>query len=103
MENNNSGTNGNNNANNDNNANNNTNNNNENKEQYAKRTKELRMKTRLFPYINDISLIDKLKIDADSIHYISVREVADKITKIIKTYSKDKDAIITDATAGVGG
>ena len=38
---------------------------------------------KLFPYINDKQKINDLKIDNDSIHYISIRDVAENITKII--------------------
>ncbi len=64
---------------------------------------------RLFPYINNKNNINDLKIDNDSIHYISIREVADIITKIIKKHIYNISNIninnitITDATAGVGG
>ena len=64
---------------------------------------------RLFPYINNKNNINDLKIDNDSIHYISIREVADIITKIIKKHIYNVNNIdinnitITDATAGVGG
>lgn len=67
-----------------------------------------KMILRLFPYLKNLEDAKKLQIDDDSIHYISVREYAEKITNIIKTHlialniSKDH-AIITDATAGVGG
>ena len=63
---------------------------------------------RLFPYISDKKRASRLKIDDDSIHFISLREVANKITSII-TYHLNKINIdinnisITDATAGVGG
>ena len=63
---------------------------------------------KLFPYINDKNKINNLKIDQESIHYISIRDVAENITKIIISHLKDigfdkNDIIITDATAGVGG
>jgi predicted RNA methylase len=71
------------------------------------------MKLRLFPFIDNIELAHKLKIDKKSIHYISLREVADNITNIIKRHLikiKEIDTVeslkkisITDATAGVGG
>ena len=64
---------------------------------------------RLFPYINNKNNIHELKIDNESIHYISIREVAEVITDIIikHLYSINNininNIIITDATAGVGG
>ena len=64
---------------------------------------------RLFPYINNKNNINDLKIDNDSIHYISIREVADIITIIVKKHIYNINNIdinnitITDATAGVGG
>ena len=68
----------------------------------------LKMLLRLFPYINDKKRAARLKIDEDSIHFISLREVANKITSII-LYHLNKlelnldNICITDATAGVGG
>lgn len=70
---------------------------------------DIKMKTRLFPYINDINLMKELQIDPESIYYISLREDAEKITNIIinsypfKNNETSKDLVITDATAGVGG
>jgi hypothetical protein len=63
---------------------------------------------RLFPYIKDRGRAEKLLIDADSVHYITSREYAIKITEIITKHvtrlnKNSKDLIITDATAGVGG
>jgi 16S rRNA G966 N2-methylase RsmD len=62
---------------------------------------------RLFPYISNKKRASCLKIDDDSLHYISLREVANKITIIISHHLKklglNKNIIITDATAGVGG
>jgi len=60
---------------------------------------------RLFPYINNIS---KLKIDDDSINYISIRDDANIITIIIQQHLNNfnlssTNIVITDATAGVGG
>lgn len=62
----------------------------------------------LFPYLKDRDRALNLKIDEKSFHYISVREYAAKISKIIKDHLEiieidSKSAIITDATAGVGG
>ncbi len=70
--------------------------------------KKMKMILRLFPYLKNINNASKLLIDDESVHYISIREYAEKISDIIKTrlstinISKE-DAIITDATAGVGG
>lgn len=63
---------------------------------------------RLFPYLKNKSRIDKILIDDDSLNYISIREVAKETTIIIidhlKAFGIDPSkAIITDATAGVGG
>lgn len=63
---------------------------------------------RLFPYLKDRDKALNLKIDDKSMYYISIREYAAKITAIIKKHLeildiKAKEAIITDATAGVGG
>lgn len=62
----------------------------------------------LFPYLSDKSVAVNLKIDNESIHYISLREYAEKISEIIAKHLKminikPMDAVITDATAGVGG
>ena len=63
---------------------------------------------KLFPYISDKDKINELKIDNDSIHYISIRDVAENITSIINSHLKElnfnnNNMVITDATAGVGG
>lgn len=72
------------------------------------KTTNLKTLLRLFPYIEDKARAAKLKIDLDSIYYISIREHAEKISTIIESYLnklkiKSEDAVITDATAGVGG
>lgn len=58
--------------------------------------------TRLFPYLED-----KKRIDDESVHFISLKEVAANITHIIKTRMEKmgygESIYITDATAGVGG
>lgn len=71
---------------------------------------EIRLKTilRLFPFLNDKSKANKLKIDDESLYFISLREHADNITKIIKSHLVNigidpSESTITDATAGVGG
>jgi 16S rRNA G966 N2-methylase RsmD len=69
---------------------------------------------RIFPPIvdenmnNNYELLSKLLIDNDSLYYISIREYAQMITNIIKNHLEQllidsKSAIISDATAGVGG
>lgn len=70
--------------------------------------KKTRTSLRLFPYLKNKELGEKLLIDDESIHYISIREYAEKISEIIKIHvnvldlSKN-DIIITDMMAGVGG
>jgi len=71
---------------------------------------EIQQKTlvKLFPFINNKSKIDLLKIDSESLHYISIRDVASTITSIIILHLRNikvdyLDIIITDTTAGVGG
>ncbi len=70
---------------------------------------------KLFPeYKNNNAIFEKLKIDDDSVSYISLPIDAFKITKIINSHilniNKDSNEnlnpnnmIITDATSGVGG
>lgn len=63
---------------------------------------------RIFPYLENKNLASELKIDEESIYFISHRKYAEKITNIIKDKlplinKNAKDIIITDATAGVGG
>jgi 16S rRNA G966 N2-methylase RsmD len=60
---------------------------------------------RLFPYLKDKEKTKFLKIDKESVHYITIREFAQKITEIIiKHIDMNKnEVVITDATAGVGG
>ena len=60
----------------------------------------------LFPFIHNKFLLNHLKIDDASIHYISTKEVSDKITTIISHHIlllNINFVVITDATAGVGG
>jgi 16S rRNA G966 N2-methylase RsmD len=71
-------------------------------------SRDLKTILRLFPYIEDKSKASKLKIDKESYHYISIREIAKSITSIISYHLNNMDlninnTIITDATAGVGG
>ena len=70
--------------------------------------KKIRTILRLFPYLKNKELCSKLLIDDESIHYISIREYAEKISDIIRIHMemldiKKEDIIITDTTAGVGG
>ena len=63
---------------------------------------------RLFKYLDDKSKIPLLKIDPESIHYITPRDHATQICHIIinhisKLGMNINNIIITDATAGVGG
>ena len=63
---------------------------------------------RIFPYLNDINKTQKLLIDKESIHFISLKEDAEQISQIIceclqKHNKVALDCVITDATAGVGG
>jgi predicted RNA methylase len=70
--------------------------------------KKLKTILGLFPYLEDKSKASNLKIDDDSINFITVREHAKNITDII-TYHLSTvgickyNATITDTTAGVGG
>ena len=63
---------------------------------------------KIFPNTGDDSIMDKIKIDNDSLSYITTKYYADQITQIIVKHLKQIkidciNAIITDATAGVGG
>jgi len=69
---------------------------------------QLKIKTRLFPFLKNIDLFKDLKIDYESLYSISLREIAETISLIILQHIGYKTAIktnliITDATAGVGG
>ncbi len=61
----------------------------------------------LFPYLKDKTRVTQLKIDPDSVHYITVREYSNKIAKIITDHltklNITTNIVITDGTAGVGG
>lgn len=74
--------------------------------------KEFKLKIyyeKLFPQYSRLDLdFNKLKIDEESIHYISIPKFTEKITKIITTHGKHYnlqkyDINITDCTAGCGG
>jgi predicted RNA methylase len=63
---------------------------------------------RLFPYVIEKNLFHKLKIDMESVMYITIPEDASMITGIVLRHLVDKgydpsQSVITDATAGVGG
>lgn len=63
---------------------------------------------RLFPNVKEMKLHYKLKINQESIIYITTPDDAEQITKIIvnhilKYYPSTSIVNITDATAGVGG
>lgn len=64
---------------------------------------------KLFPQYSRLDMdFNKLKIDEESIHYISIPKFTEKITKIITTHGKHYnlqkyDINITDCTAGCGG
>jgi 16S rRNA G966 N2-methylase RsmD len=65
-------------------------------------------KIRLFPYLKDKNKLCNLKIDDESIDYITSRDDANIMTNMIKQHlaSYDLDVSkmsITDSTAGVGG
>ncbi len=61
---------------------------------------------KLFPKINGVSLTN-LKIDTESISYITTPHEAKKITDIIakhvSNFKNIKDSVLIDATGGVGG
>lgn len=58
-----------------------------------------KLKKRIFPYIKNI---DKIKIDNESLNYISIKDDATSITSLIKKYF-DENSTIIDAMSGVGG
>lgn len=69
---------------------------------------DLKLILRIFPYIREKKKLLQLKIDPESINFISFKDVAGKITNILVTYldkigKTTDELIITDATAGVGG
>lgn len=87
---------------------NNTNYYNYNNHNKQNKSKDIRVILRLFPYLKNKELAKNLLIDDDSIHYISIREYAEKISNIIlenldKIEINKNDAVITDSMAGVGG
>jgi 16S rRNA G966 N2-methylase RsmD len=62
---------------------------------------------KLFPFIEKKN-IEKLQIDSESIHFITTRIPAEKITNIIcmhleKLNLRPEDIVITDCTSGCGG
>lgn len=63
---------------------------------------------RIFPVLKNFDNFSKIKIDDDSFCYITIREIADTITKIICYHLLEHNlnpqkCIISDYTAGVGG
>lgn len=63
---------------------------------------------RLFPNVDELQLHNKLKINKESIMYITIPNDAEQITNIVAThvikfFNKCSDVNIVDATAGVGG
>lgn len=58
---------------------------------------------KLFPIYNDKDVLKKVKIDNDSISYISSPIYTEKITKIIFNHIVNNKINITDCTAGCGG
>jgi len=63
---------------------------------------------RLFPFLSDKNKVLKLKIDRESLYYISIREDASRITDIVTSSLamlniKYRDAVLLDGFAGVGG
>ena len=63
---------------------------------------------RLFPDVNTLQLHHKLKINQESIMYITIPTDAEQITRIIKNHLAEisregTDIVVCDATAGVGG
>lgn len=68
----------------------------------------IKLKSKIFPYSKNQAIISKLKIDPESVHYISYHRDALDITNIICSQlelvgEKPYKCIITDMTAGVGG
>lgn len=68
----------------------------------------IKLLTKIFPYLRDRTKIKKLKIDDDSLHYISLKDCANSTSMIIIQHLYElginhQDAYVTDATAGVGG
>lgn len=63
---------------------------------------------RLFPNVNEMNLYHKLKINQESIMYITIPDDAEQITRIVinhalKYFPDSFNVTITDAAAGVGG
>ena len=58
---------------------------------------------KLFPVYENKEILNKLKIDNDSVSFISSPIYADKISKIIINHCKTNKLIISDCTAGCGG
>ena len=58
---------------------------------------------KLFPVYDNKEVLNKVKIDYESVSYISSPIYAEKITKIIINHCKSNKLIISDCTAGCGG
>ncbi len=58
---------------------------------------------KLFPVYDNKEILNRLKIDFESVSYISSPIYAEKITKIIMNHCKANKLIISDCTAGCGG
>jgi tRNA G37 N-methylase Trm5 len=68
----------------------------------------LQYKLHIFPYIDERKKISQLKIDTEALSYVTRRRDSEKITRIIefhlcKAGIAPHHAIVTDATACVGG
>jgi 16S rRNA G966 N2-methylase RsmD len=66
----------------------------------------LKIITRIFPFISTKTDMSKIQIDKESLRYVSLKESASDITQIILNSSIKKrltKIIITDSMAGVGG
>jgi len=73
-----------------------------------KKNKNLKLLSRLFPFVDDNNKFKQIKIDCESIYYITDKEHASEITTIIIGYLQNiklnpNNISIIDATAGVGG
>lgn len=73
-----------------------------------KPTNNINKKIRIFPTLRNINNYDKLQIDDESFNYITLKEIADYISKLI-CYNllinniNPSKSVLVDLTAGVGG
>lgn len=58
---------------------------------------------KLFPIYDNKDVLKSIKIDKESVSYISSPIYAEKISKIILNHTRTNKIIITDCTAGCGG